>query len=155
VSLRLLLLCSVLGATLIAGALADPLKSTKDSVGPCPSKPNCVSSRAPEGPRRIDPIRYEGSAEDARRRLLEIVRTFPRVIVAEDSGNYLRLEVRSAFFSFVDDVEFEFDDPAKLIHCRSASRLGYYDFRVNRRRMEPIIRQFSGESNTGARREAR
>jgi uncharacterized protein (DUF1499 family) len=91
----------------------------------------------------MDPIRFEGSVEDARQRLLNIVQAFPRVTVVENSGNYLKLEVRSAIFSLVDDVEFEFDDVAKLIHFRSASRLGYYDFGVNRRRMETIIREFS------------
>jgi uncharacterized protein (DUF1499 family) len=93
----------------------------------------------------MNPIQYQGSLEDARRRLLGIVRALPRVTVVEDRGNYLRVEFRSAFFSFVDDVEFEFDDAAKVIHFRSASRLGYYDFGVNRRRMETIIPEFSGK----------
>ncbi len=91
----------------------------------------------------MTPIQYKGSLEDARRRLLEIVRALQRVTVVEDTGNYLKVEVCSTFFSFVDNVEFEFDDAAKLIHFRSASRLGYYDFGVNRRRMETIIRKFS------------
>jgi uncharacterized protein (DUF1499 family) len=93
----------------------------------------------------MEPIRYQGAAESARRRLLEIIRTFPGTTVVQDSGNYLSAEFRSAIFSIVDDVEFEFDDSAKLIHFRSASRLGYYDFGVNRRRMETIIREFSGK----------
>jgi uncharacterized protein (DUF1499 family) len=93
----------------------------------------------------MDPIRFHGSVEDARQRLLNIVKAFPRVTLVDNSGNYLKLEVRSAIFSFVDDVEFEFDDVTKLIHFRSASRLGYYDFGVNRRRMETIIREFSGK----------
>lgn len=93
----------------------------------------------------MDPIRFQGSVEDARQRLLNIVQAFPRVTVVENSGNYLKLEVRSAIFSFVDDMEFEFDDVTKLIHFRSASRLGYYDFGVNRGRMEIIIREFSGK----------
>jgi uncharacterized protein (DUF1499 family) len=93
----------------------------------------------------MDPIQYQDSLEEARRRLLGIVRAIPRVAVIEDRGNYLKLEVRSSLFSFVDDVEFEFDDAAKLLHFRSASRLGYYDFGVNRRRIEAIIREFSGK----------
>lgn len=93
----------------------------------------------------MDPIRYKGSVEESRQRVLEIVRSFPRVAVVASSGNYLKVEVRSAIFSFIDDVEFEFDDAAKLVHFRSASRLGYYDFGVNRRRMEAIIRKISGK----------
>ncbi len=93
----------------------------------------------------MDPIPYQGSMENARRRLLVIVRALPRVSVVEDRGNYIKLEFRSSFFSFVDDVEFEFDDAKKVIDFRSASRVGYYDFGVNRRRMQTIIRKFSGK----------
>lgn len=153
-SIRFALLCSALGATLITAALAEPSQSPKSNIRSCPDRPNCVSSRAPEGPRKMDPIRYHGSVEDARRRILQIVSAFPRATVVENRGNYLKVGVRSAIFSFVDDVEFEFDDVAKLVHFRSASRLGYYDFGVNRRRMETIVRQFSDEGNTGARSEA-
>jgi uncharacterized protein (DUF1499 family) len=35
-------------------------------------------------------------------------------------------------------VEFHFDDQAQLIHVRSASRVGYSDMGVNRRRIEAI-----------------
>ncbi len=93
----------------------------------------------------MDPIPYQGSMENARRRLLVIVRALPRVSVVEDQVNYIKLEFRSSFFSFVDDVEFEFDDAKKVIDFRSASRVGYYDFGVNRRRMQTIIRKFSGK----------
>ncbi len=133
----------VLGTIVVAGASAEGSKSPKFLIRPCPDRPNCVSSLDPAGPRRMDPIRYQSSREDARRRLLGIVRALPRVSVVEDRGNYMKLEFRSTFFSFVDDVEFEFDDAAKVIHFRSASRRGYYDFGVNRRRMETIIREFS------------
>jgi uncharacterized protein (DUF1499 family) len=39
---------------------------------------------------------------------------------------------------FVDDVEVVFDDDAKTIHFRSASRTGYGDLGVNRARMEQV-----------------
>ena len=93
----------------------------------------------------MDPIRYKGSVEEARQKLLDIIGTFPRTTVVQNVANCLKVEFCSAIFSFVDDVDFEFDDAAKLIHFRSASRLGYYDFGVNRRRIETIIRQFSGK----------
>jgi uncharacterized protein (DUF1499 family) len=46
---------------------------------------------------------------------------------------------------FVDDVEFLFDDEAKTIHFRSASRTGRSDFGVNRRRMEDIRKLIEGK----------
>jgi uncharacterized protein (DUF1499 family) len=43
----------------------------------------------------------------------------------------------------VDDVEFCFDTDSSLIHVRSASRTGYFDFGVNRKRIERIRSAFS------------
>jgi len=50
--------------------------------------------------------------------------------------------VASSIFRFVDDVEFYFDNAKKLIQVRSASRTGYSDLGVNRRRIEEIRKQF-------------
>jgi uncharacterized protein (DUF1499 family) len=99
----------------------------------------------------LDPIPYQGSLDDARQRLMGVIRSFPRATVVQDNGLCVKVEFRSAIFSFVDDVEFEFDDGSKLIHFRSASRSGYYDFGVNQRRMETVIRKFSGKWNSGDR----
>jgi uncharacterized protein (DUF1499 family) len=45
-------------------------------------------------------------------------------------------------FRFVDDVEFLADDAAKVIHVRSASRLGRSDLGVNRKRIELIRKRW-------------
>ena len=44
--------------------------------------------------------------------------------------------------TFVDDVEFFVDAQQKVIHFRSASRVGYSDLGANRKRMETIRRAF-------------
>ena len=118
-------------------------ESSMSLLKPCPDRPNCVSSTTPDGPRKMNPIQYRGSIEEARQRLLEIIHSFARATVVRNDGNYLKVEFRSAIFSFIDDVEFEFDDASKVIQFRSASRLGYYDFGVNRNRMRTVSRQFS------------
>ena len=62
--------------------------------------------------------------------------------------DYIHAEFVSYFFKFVDDVEFYFDPAQKLIQVRSASRTGYSDLGVNRRRIEAIREQFDQkESN--------
>jgi uncharacterized protein (DUF1499 family) len=48
------------------------------------------------------------------------------------------VEFRSRFFRFIDDVEFLFVRQTQVVHVRSASRLGYSDFGVNRKRIEKI-----------------
>jgi uncharacterized protein (DUF1499 family) len=66
------------------------------------------------------------------------IATLPRTKLVEEGDRYLHYEFTSLLFRFVDDVEFLFDDETKTVHFRSASRTGYGDFGVNRRRMEQI-----------------
>ncbi|TPW10448.1 MAG: hypothetical protein FD130_2218, partial [Halothiobacillaceae bacterium] len=75
--------------------------------------------------------------------LLRVVRSLAHMQIIEDKGDYLHVTVTSAIFKFVDDVEFLIEDSHKVIHVRSASRTGYSDFGVNRRRVEKIQRLFA------------
>lgn len=105
---------------------------------PCSWRPNCVSTLSPPGPSHMDPIPYAGSLPEARKRMLAVLRDYPRTKIVQEEPDYLKAECRSKVFRFVDDVEIAFDDAAKLVHFRSAARLGVRDFGVNRKRMEEI-----------------
>jgi len=107
-------------------------------LAPCPSSPNCVSSQSPDDAHRIAPLTYSGRAADAMKKLTAIIQTFPRTSVITVSDSYLHAEFTSGLFRFVDDVEFLVDNTAKVIHVRSASRMGYSDLGVNRKRIEQI-----------------
>ena len=109
-----------------------------DRLVPCPDSPNCVSSQSGNPEHFIDPIACRGSVEDCRRTLLDVLESMPRAKVVQSKDRYLHVEFTSAVLRFVDDVEFFFDDAAALIQVRSASRLGYSDLGVNRKRVEKI-----------------
>jgi len=111
-------------------------------LAPCPRKPNCVSTLAPPGRQHMDPIPYTGSREEARQRLLGVLRSLDRTTIVADQADYLHTECRSPVFRFVDDVELVLDDAAHVIHFRSAARTGSYDWGVNRKRMETIRGRF-------------
>ena len=109
---------------------------------PCPSTPNCVSSQAADEAHRMDPLPFTGGPDVALARLKTVLAARPRTTVVEEKGDYLRAESVSFLFRFVDDVEFVVDRDAKVIHFRSASRVGLSDFGVNRKRMEEIRKAF-------------
>ena len=112
-------------------------------LAPCPRTPNCVSTQAPPGSsKKMDPIPYQGTLALARERLLTVLRAMPRTRIMKEEPEYIHAVCRSRVFRFADDVELEFDDEAKQIHFRSASRLGRRDFEVNRKRMEGIREAF-------------
>jgi uncharacterized protein (DUF1499 family) len=113
----------------------------------CPDSPNCVSTLAPSQDSRhaIAPYRFSRTKSDAKAVLKTVIAGLPRTRLVEEDEIYLHYEFTSLLLRFVDDVEFLFDDEAKAIHFRSASRTGYGDLGVNRRRMEDIRSRIEGK----------
>jgi len=115
-----------------------------DGFFPCPSSPNCVSSMTEDASNFIEPIRYSNaSIHDAKSVIIELLNEAERCEIVEQKEYYIHAEFRSKVFNFVDDVEFYFPLTEKLIHVKSASRLGYYDFEKNKNRMKQITKDFS------------
>jgi uncharacterized protein (DUF1499 family) len=110
---------------------------------PVPGTPNAVSSQARSTSHAVAPLIYSTTRERAMPALVQIVSNTPRTRVVTQSQDYLHAEYASALMGFVDDVEFWFEPGDKLIHVRSASRLGYSDFGVNRARIEDIRRRLA------------
>jgi apolipoprotein D and lipocalin family protein len=113
----------------------------------CPKTPNCVSSVDSSRGHYIAPLKFSGSTKDARYRLLEVLNQFDGARVMKFESNLIEAEFISAIFRFVDDVEFHLDDKQKIIHVRSASRVGFSDLGVNRRRIEKIRKLFNETGN--------
>ncbi|HYF63085.1 MAG TPA: DUF1499 domain-containing protein [Herpetosiphonaceae bacterium] len=109
----------------------------------CPDTPNCAASQSGDAKQRMDPIPYSTSTAEARRRLLEIIRSSPRTEIVAETPTYLGAVYRSKLFGFPDDVEFLFDEERRVIDFRSASRVGGGDLGVNRARMLAISRAFA------------
>ena len=108
------------------------------TLAPCPSSPNCVATHAQDEAHAIAPFRYRKSRAEAKEALKATIRALPRTLLVEEEDAYLHYEFTSLILRFVDDVEFLFDDETQTIHFRSASRTGYGDLGVNRKRMEHI-----------------
>jgi uncharacterized protein (DUF1499 family) len=116
-------------------------------LAPCPDSPNCVCSQSTDAGHLIEPLRYTKSAAEAMVVLKEVVQQQKRTTIITETTNYLHVEFRSALFRFVDDVEFLVED--KVIQVRSASRVGYSDLGVNRKRVETIRREFDVRQRSG------
>jgi len=113
------------------------------ALKPCPSSPNCVSSLAEEDANhRVPSLGWTGDLDQAKARLRQAVLAAGHATFVVEEDAYWHIEFRSRVFRFVDDVEFLFDTPARLIHVRSASRVGRSDLGVNRARVEMIRARF-------------
>lgn len=109
-------------------------------ISDCPASPNCVSSRSSDQDHYVDPFPVGVAAEEAWTLLKRALESEPRVRVVEEDRErwYLRAEATSRLFRFVDDVEFQLVPEQRLVHVRSASRVGYWDLGVNRLRIERL-----------------
>lgn len=107
----------------------------------CPSKPNCISSQAEDEKHVLTPFRYQGEKKAAFERLKKIIRSVERMTIVAETDNYVHIECKSKIMGFVDDLEFFFPKE-KIIHIRSASRIGYSDLGVNRKRVEYLRELF-------------
>jgi uncharacterized protein (DUF1499 family) len=116
--------------------------ATNDRLSPCPKSPNCVSSLSEDESHYVAPLAYETTLEEAREKLISVINSMKRSEMVTAEVNYIHATFKSALFGFVDDVEFLFDDQRKVIDVRSASRTGYSDLGVNRKRVEEIRQKF-------------
>lgn len=105
---------------------------------PCPNKPNCVSSLANNTAHFVEPLKYQGDWLITKQALVETIQCIPRAQIVVNDDRYLHIVFKSKIFGFLDDVEFLFDTAVHVIHVRSASRLGHYDFGVNRKRVRKL-----------------
>jgi len=124
-----------------SGTRPDNLGIKDGRLASCPSSPNCVSSDAPDSAHSIAPFQLSVPAGDAWRVLRTTLENAPRTKIVTASEDYLHAECSSAVFGFVDDLELHLRPPQNIIAVRSASRLGYGDFGVNRKRVEALRQQ--------------
>ncbi|MEL6148823.1 MAG: DUF1499 domain-containing protein [Chloroflexota bacterium] len=126
-----------------AQTIPRPDDAGNGSIKPCPQTPNCVSTVDTDKEHGMETIPYAMSLEEAKQKLLGIIAQLPRAIVVNEADTHIYVETRSPTMGFPDDVEFVFDDDAKVIHFRSAARMGMGDLGKNRERMAYIRDEFS------------
>ncbi len=128
---------------LLAGTKPSNLGVATGQLLACPSTPNCVSSQSLDTEHKITPLSYNASAEDAFKTAKTVIQSFKQSQIERETDNYIYAEFTIPVVGFVDDVEFLLDKEAKVIHVRSASRLGESDLGVNRKRIETIRAKFN------------
>jgi uncharacterized protein (DUF1499 family) len=123
-------------ASLFAGE--RPADVGTGRLAPCPDRPNCVASDSADPRHAIAPLPRRGDTITAMACIARAVAAVAGARIVVQRSDYLYAEFESRVMGFVDDVEFLADPAADAIRVRSASRLGYADFGVNRRRIEAI-----------------
>jgi len=109
----------------------------------CPGTPNCITSEDRNHPSFAEPVILDTLPEVVWKKVDQTVRDMGGTIVMKNE-TYLHAIFVSPLFRFVDDMELRLDTEEKIIHFRSASRTGYSDMGVNRKRLEEFRQRISG-----------
>ena len=112
------------------------------SLKPLKGSPNAVSTQTSIEELRMDPLPYAGSRGQSIEALKMAMNQLPRAELVKETDEGLHYVVTSKVMRFKDDVDFLFDDVAQQVEFRSASRVGYSDFGVNRKRMEDVSERY-------------
>jgi len=134
--IMLVLLASVVMA-IMSQKTPNDLGLQDGKLRPCPDSPNCVSSESDaQGDKEhsIEAIQGEKATWD---KLKQVIQHHGGEIQT-DKANYVHATFSSSIFHYVDDLELRFDETNKLVHVRSASRMGKSDFGANRARVEML-----------------
>lgn len=118
--------------------MAREIESTEPRLGECPKTPNCVSSQAEDPSHRVVPFTGGESCEATLGQLRRILASMPGVTIVVSTDTYIRAEFSSRILRFVDDLELSAEPEEGVVHVRSASRIGTWDFGANRRRVEHL-----------------
>ena len=143
----LLLACCGLLLASCQGAGPSGRAGSGETLPPCPDSPNCVSSLAGDERQRVEPFSIQGSPSGAMALLRQVIQGMPRARVTFASGRHLQAEFRT-ILGFIDDVSCVVDEGKGVIQVRSASRIGYWDLGVNRKRVEKIREHYDAAART-------
>lgn len=119
------------------------MKKIADVLTLCKGSPNCVNTLDTRDEFKMAPLPFKEDFEKTKKKLMNVLKGFTEAKLVRDDGHVLFYEFTSRWLKFVDDVIFYLDDETKMIHFKSASRVGYYDFKKNRERMTAITNKYN------------
>ena len=124
--------------SIFAGRRPDTLGARDGRLRGCPRSPNCVSSEARDDAHRVEPLGLGGDPAEGWRTVVEVVGALPRTRIVTREEGYVHAECSSPLLGFVDDLELQLRADEGVVAVRSASRLGYSDLGVNRKRVDDL-----------------
>ena len=142
-SIIALLLTLTLLALLVKNNITPTnLGMTNGSFARLPRTPNAISSQTSDLRKKVDPFPFNQNLTESKNSLKIILATFKGMDILHESKNYIHAVSTSATMHFHDDIEFFFDERSKVVHFRSASRIGYSDMNANKKRYELLRKDY-------------
>tara|TARA_B100000212_G_scaffold327825_1_gene291478 strand:+ start:193 stop:582 length:390 start_codon:yes stop_codon:yes gene_type:complete len=106
---------------------AHELLNINNNLSDCEIKTNCIFQSW-----KVD------DSEKAFIELIQILENTPRLKIIKKEKNYIKAISTSRIMKFVDDIEIKNINEDNIFQVKSSSRLGIYDFGVNKRRVKTL-----------------
>ena len=135
---RVIMLLAIITMTGCAAFTEHRVGVVGNQLTECPQWPRCVSSQTSQSKKHISPIIIKDDVTDSWRAARQAVSAMERSTIVEETDRYIRAEIISPWRVYTDDLELLLYPDEQLIHVRSSGRIGYYDFNVNRDRVESL-----------------
>ncbi|WP_415891094.1 DUF1499 domain-containing protein [Neptuniibacter sp. SY11_33] len=149
ISLLIVAVFILFGFKAFKSRTGEPAGVVDSRLTKCSGKPNCVCTEFSDKAHYIEPFELPISVQDSDAAitvLAKVIESSGGVVKSIIKENrYIAAEFSSRILGFVDDFEVRIDMDERLVHFRSASRVGYSDFGVNKVRAQSIISQLEKE----------
>lgn len=112
---------------------------------PVSSKPNNVSTQAQEDAKKVAPLAVKASTSATMAALKQAVNDYGQAHVQTETDTYLYVIFTTDLMKYHDDAEFWIDEANGVVHFRSASRAGYSDMGLNRKRYDALAALYAAK----------
>lgn len=113
------------------------------TLSPCPSSPNCVITTEDGGGKKMATLPFKATRAQTKQALEDVINATPRTSIETSTETYLHAVFTTKLMKFKDDVEFILDPELRVVHFRSASRVGHSDMGANKKRMTAFTKAYS------------
>jgi len=148
---KLLLILALVALLLVSAIFILSMKSRQapqlglqdGKLTPCGPRPNCVCSEYENGGEHgIEALDTANlTPEQAWYLIRKAIDATGGEIISQDDV-YLRAHYTTDILRFTDDLEVRQDTTQRVLHLRSASRVGHSDLGANRQRVQAIQAEF-------------
>ena len=135
---RLLIILTALLASACAQMTERSTGLVDGQLTPCPAWPRCVHSQPQDSDKQIAPFQLRQPYGEHWPRVVTELAAMPRTTLVEQRDDYVYAEVISPWRFYTDDIELRLNPRSGRVDVRSSGRIGYYDFDVNRDRINAL-----------------
>lgn len=103
-----------------------------------PNKQNAVSTQTAYEDKKIEPLPMKSSVKVSKDAMKYAFEQYGNIVIEKENTNYMYAIATTGTMKYHDDIEVYVDEKKGTVEYRSASRAGYSDMGLNRKRFDEL-----------------